>query len=68
MEHGPLHRFQQFSRSTHPGRPYMVIAAGIHLPEFYDTRITAETTYYYGVSAVDELGESPDSTETRAQP
>jgi hypothetical protein len=68
MKHGPLHRFQQFSGSTQPGGPYTVIAAGILLPEYYNTQIKAEITYYYVVSAVNELGESPDSTEARAQP
>jgi glucosylceramidase len=55
-------------RSTQPGGPYTVIATGILLPEYYDTQIKAETTYYYIVSAVNELGEGPDSTEARAQP
>ncbi len=55
-------------RSDQPGGPYTSVATGIALPEYVDTQITAGSTYYYVVSAVNALGESQDSAEASAAP
>jgi O-glycosyl hydrolase len=62
-EFSPLAATYTIKRSSQPGGPYTVIASGIGLPEYFDTQVTTGTTYYYVVSAADELGESPNSDE-----
>ena len=67
-EFSPLALTYTLKRSDQPGGPYTVIAAGIGLPEYFDTQVAAGRAYYYVVSAVNELGESPDSIEASAVP
>jgi glucosylceramidase len=55
-------------RSDQPGGPYTVIASGIGVPEYFDTTVATGSTHYYVVSAVNRLGESPDSAEAKAAP
>ncbi len=64
----PLAATYTIKRSDRPGGPYTVVASGIGLPEYFDTQVTTGSTYSYVVSAVNELGDSPDSTEARAAP
>ncbi len=64
----PLADTYRVKRSEQPGGPYTVIAEGIGIPEYADAEVTAGTTYYYVVSAVNALGESPDSAEDHAAP
>jgi glucosylceramidase len=67
-EFSPLAATYTVKRSDQLGGPYTVVAAGIGLPEYFDTQVAAGSTYYYVVSAVNELGESPDSAEASAVP
>ena len=67
-EFSPLAVTYTLKRSGQPGGPYTIVAAGIGLPEYFDTQITAGSTYYYVVSAVNALGESPDSAKASAVP
>jgi O-glycosyl hydrolase len=62
----PLADTYTVKRSEQPGGPYAVIASGIGLPEYFDTKIKAGTAYYYVVSATNKLGVSPDSAEVKA--
>jgi hypothetical protein len=55
-------------RSDKAGGPYTVVAEGVGIPEYFDTDVTQGVTYYYVVSAVNGLGESPDSDEVSAAP
>ena len=64
----PLADTYTVKRSEQAGGPYTVIASGVGLPEYFDTKVTTGSTYYYVVSAVNKLGESPDSAEARAAP
>ena len=56
------------SRSTTSGGPYSAIATGIGTTGYTDTGVTNGTAYYYVVSAVNSLGESPPSTQASATP
>jgi glucosylceramidase len=55
-------------RSATAGGPYTVVAAGVGLPEYFDTTAVSGTKYYYVVSAINKLGESPNSAEATAAP
>jgi hypothetical protein len=44
------------------------IATGVTAPTFTDSNLTAGTTYYYEVTAVDAAGQSPMSSEVSATP
>ncbi len=54
-------------RSTTRGGPYAQVAAPASAT-YTDTALTNGVTYYYVVSAVNSLGESPNSTEVNATP
>ena len=53
-------------RATVSGGPYTAVAAGVNLTSHSDTGLSANTTYYYVVSAVNGSGESPDSAQASA--
>jgi unsaturated chondroitin disaccharide hydrolase len=55
-------------RSTTPGGPYTMIAPPpvLTVHSYSDKSVSANTTYYYVVSALDVAGEGPDSTEASA--
>ncbi len=53
-------------RSTVSGGPYTTIATGVSTTSYTDTGLSQLTTYYYVVSAVNTIGESPDSVELAA--
>ncbi|WP_343045050.1 pectinesterase family protein [Paenibacillus lemnae] len=57
-------------RSTTSGGPYETVAADISAAEstYTDTSVVNETTYYYVVTAVSELGESDPSNQVRVMP
>jgi len=55
-------------RSTTHGGPYTTIASGVPNIHYLDTSVTNGTTYYYVVTAVNFLGESPNSNEASATP
>nr|MBA2645451.1 fibronectin type III domain-containing protein [Pyrinomonadaceae bacterium] len=55
-------------RSNAPGGPYTEIASGVAATNYTDTGLTNGTTYYYIVTAVNSVGESPDSNEGNATP
>ena len=54
-------------RATVDGGPYVQVAAPSQ-SLYLDTPLTNGTTYYYVVSAVNSLGESPDSAQVSASP
>jgi len=54
-------------RATTSGGPYAQIAAPA-AAAYSDTALTNGTTYYYVVSAVDAVGESPNSMQVTANP
>jgi fibronectin type 3 domain-containing protein len=58
----------QVKRALTTGGPYTTIATGIITPTFTDTTAANGSTYYYVVSAVNALGESPNSFEAFATP
>ena len=55
-------------RSTVNGGPYTTNATGLTSPNYIDTGLTNGTTYYYVVSCVSGLGESPNSIQASATP
>jgi hypothetical protein len=55
-------------RGTTSGGPYTTIASDITVPSHLDTAVTNGATYYYVVSAVNEGGEGPDSSQVSATP
>jgi acid phosphatase type 7 len=54
-------------RSTTSGGPYTVIANPTS-PSYLDTPVVNGTTYFYVVSASNDIGESADSTQVSATP
>src|ERR1700737_2418599 len=54
-------------RATTSGGPYTQIAAPTST-SYSDTSLTNGTTYYYVVSAVNSMGESPNSAQVTANP
>lgn len=55
-------------RADAPGGPYTVIASDVKLNEYIDLTVVAGNTYYYVVSASNDLGTSADSEEAKAIP
>ncbi|HEX2925675.1 MAG TPA: cohesin domain-containing protein [Ruminiclostridium sp.] len=55
-------------RSTTAGGPYETIANNITGTTYTDTNVNDGTTYYYVVTAVNDLGESANSNEVSATP
>ena len=55
-------------RSTVNNGPYTTNATGLTSPNYIDTGLTNGTTYYYVVSCVNGLGESPNSIQASATP
>lgn len=53
-------------RSTTSGGPYTTIATGVTGTSYSDTGLSASTTYYYVVSAVNSVGESANSAQAGA--
>lgn len=54
-------------RSTTSGGPYVQVAAPA-AASYTDTGLTNGTVYYYVVSAINSVGESPNSTQVNATP
>jgi len=50
-------------RATVSGGPYTTLAANVTSTTYQDNTITAGTTYYYVVTAVDSIGEGPNSAQ-----
>lgn len=67
-EFSPLADSYMIKRADASSGPYTVIAEKIKIPEYFDVDVTTGNTYYYVVSAVNELGESSDSAEANATP
>jgi fibronectin type 3 domain-containing protein len=61
----PLADTYTVKRSDKARGPYTVVASGIGLPEYFDTTATTGSTYFYVVSAVNKLGQSPNSDEAK---
>lgn len=55
-------------RSTTNGGPYVIIANNVAAPPWLDGSLTAGTTYYYVVSAINAGGESPNSLQASVTP
>ncbi|MGC3992384.1 MAG: fibronectin type III domain-containing protein [Chthoniobacteraceae bacterium] len=55
-------------RSTTSGGAYTTIATGLTATSYTDTGLTDDTPYYYVVSAVNNVGESANSTQISATP
>lgn len=55
-------------RATTMGGPYSVIASNDVTPSYPDLTVQNGTTYYYVVSALDNGGEGPDSSEVSVTP
>jgi hypothetical protein len=53
-------------RATAPGGPYLTLDSNITAATFADTGLTAGTTYYYVVSAMNDIGEGGNSAEAAA--
>jgi DNA-binding beta-propeller fold protein YncE/fibronectin type 3 domain-containing protein len=55
-------------RTTTSGGPYSTIANNIAATSYVDTNVVGGTTYHYVVSALNQRGESPNSTQASAAP
>jgi cellulose 1,4-beta-cellobiosidase len=55
-------------RSTTSGGPYTTIAPSLTVSSHIDTAVVNGTTYHYVVSAVNQAGEGPDSSQVSATP
>jgi len=55
-------------RSTTSGGPYTTIASGVGTTSYLNTGLNNGTTYYFVVSAVNAIGESPNSSQVSATP
>ena len=55
-------------RALVSGGPYVTLTNGIAAASFIDLAVTNGTTYYYIITAINQLGESPASVEVAATP
>ncbi len=55
-------------RSTTDGGPYSLISPNLSGTAFTDSQVTAGTTYFYVVRAINTAGGSPDSNQAQATP
>ena len=55
-------------RSTTNGAGYSAIASNVYAPPFVDTSCTSGRSFYYVVSAVNNIGESANSAQATATP
>lgn len=55
-------------RATASGGPYTTLASSVTEATYTDTGLENGTTYYYVISAVNSVGESPNSAEVSATP
>jgi len=55
-------------QSTISGGPYTLVGTDVSADCFLDTLLTDGTTYYYVVTALNAVGEGPDSSEIAATP
>ena len=55
-------------RSTTSGGPYTTIASGVTTTSFTNTGLVNGTTYFFVVSAVNAVGQSPNSSQVSATP
>ena len=53
-------------RATVSGGPYTTVASNVNGLSFQNTGLTAATTYYYVISAINEAGEGANSTQVTA--
>lgn len=67
-EFSPFADSYTVKRAETSGGPYTVLAENVHIPEYFDADVMTVNTYYYVVSAVNELGESSDSAEVSMTP
>jgi O-glycosyl hydrolase len=67
-EFSPLAETYTIKRAEQPGGPYTLIAQDIRIPEYFDSQVKPGVTYFYVVSALNAIGESPDSDESSALP
>jgi hypothetical protein len=64
----PFANTYKVKRSTTNGGPYSVIASNLTATTYNDMSFTPGTPYYYRVSAVNNAGESTNSTQVSATP
>ncbi|WP_373291209.1 glycoside hydrolase family 9 protein [Paenibacillus marchantiophytorum] len=55
-------------RATTSGGPYANVATGVNTTNYTDTGLMNGATYYYVVSAMNEVGESANSVQTSVKP
>jgi hypothetical protein len=55
-------------RATVSGGPFTIIASNLTVRNYTDTAVSDGTTYYYAVTAIAGVGESPRSAEKAATP
>jgi hypothetical protein len=64
----PTANSYNIGRSTTNGGPYAMIASNVMLSVYADIGLANGTTYYYVITSVSALGQSPNSTQASAAP